>query len=548
MAFTSDVYAGTTDRANVDSAEAAAQGGASFSASVSADGRYVAFESQATNLVAGDTNNSWDVFVRDRQLGTTERVSVTSAETQVMDGGSFAPSISADGRYVAFWSDTATLVAGDTNVLVDVFVRDRTAGTTERVSLTTAEAQVLDGDSFNPAISADGRYVAFESYSETLVTGDSNGFVDIFVRDRTLGTTERVSVNSAEVQGTNGDSLNASISSDGRYVAFASDAVGLVTGDSNNNTDVFVRDRTAGTTERVSIDSAEGQADNGVSLSPAINGDGRYVAFESYSTDLVAGDGNGFGDIFVRDRTAGTTERVSLDSAESETSDNDNLSPAISGDGRFVAFFSNSVELVSGDTNGWFDIFVRDRTLGTTARASVNSVGAQAQNGGSVSPAFASNGLHVAFESTANNLVSPDGNTFNDVFVRSFDDDGDLVHENDDNCPNWANPAQNLPTWSVPAGDPDCDGWTTTREQYLGTDPTKHCNATSGANDEPDFWPPDFNDSGQTTLGDLVTFGPTFNKDLGDVGYNQRYDLNADERIRLIDIVMTGPYFNFFCS
>ncbi len=548
LALTSDVYAGTTERVSVSSAEVGALGGANFSASISADGRYVAFESLATNLVAGDTNNSWDVFVRDRQLGTTERVSVTSAEMQVMDGGSFAPSISNDGRFVAFWSDTGTLVAGDTNVMVDIFLRDRQLGTTERVSLTSAEAQVLDGDSFNPVISADGRFIAFESYSATLVAGDTNEWVDIFVRDRTLGTTERVSVNSSEAQGTNGDSIAAEMSADGRYIAFSSDAVGLVTGDSNNNTDVFVRDRTAGTTERASVDSAEGQADNGLSLSPGISSDGRYIVFYSDATDLVAGDTNGLGDIFVRDRTAGTTERVSLDSAESETSDNDNLSPAISGNGRFVAFFSNSTELVAGDSNGWFDVFVRDRTLGITVRASVNSAEAQALNGASVTPAFSDNGFVLAFESQATNLVTGDGNNLNDVFVRTFDDDGDLVHEHDDNCPDWANPAQNLPAWTVPANDPDCDGFTNAQELHVGTDPAKHCNSTGTGNDEPDAWPADINDSMFTTLADISSFNATYNKGPGQMGYSQRHDLNQSNFVSLADVSMLNTFYNKTCQ
>jgi hypothetical protein len=243
------VLAGSLARAQTTERVSVATGGAegnnesaSFQASISADGRYVALQSLATNLVSGDTNAQQDVFVRDRQSGTTERVSVATGGAEG-NSSSYAPSISADGRFVAFYSLASNFAAGDTNGYVDVFVRDRQSGTTERVSMATGGAQE-NNNSYNPAISADGRFVAFYSLASNLVAGDTNLASDVFVRDRQSGTTERASVatGGAEAEG-NGHSEEPSISSDGRFVAFASPASNLVAGDSNNNSDVFERDR-----------------------------------------------------------------------------------------------------------------------------------------------------------------------------------------------------------------------------------------------------------------------------------------------------------------
>ncbi|MEI7992200.1 MAG: hypothetical protein WCH93_07200 [Actinomycetota bacterium] len=255
----------------------------SYDSSVSADGRYVAFESDASNLVAGDTNGVSDVFVRDMSTGTVVRVSVDSAEAEG-DATSYDPSISADGRYVAFWSNATNLVASDTNGFSDVFVRDRTLDTTVRVSVDSAESQ---GDlrSSYPSISADGRYVAFWSTATNLVAVDTNGFSDVFVRDLTDGTTVLVSVNSLGVQGNFG-SYEPSISADGRYVAFWSPATNLVAVDTNGFSDVFVRDLTDGTTVLVSVNSLGVQGNFG-SFDPSISADGRYVAFDSAATNLT---------------------------------------------------------------------------------------------------------------------------------------------------------------------------------------------------------------------------------------------------------------------
>ncbi len=348
----------TTERVSVSTGGAQGNDSSYLSGlrSISADGRFVTFDSWASNLVAGDTYGNRDVFVRDRQSGTTERVSVATGGMQG-HADSWFPSISADGRFVAFESLASNLVAGDTNGWPDVFVRDRQSGTTERVSLAPGGAEG-DNDSSDPSISADGRFVAFWSWASNLVAGDTNGWADVFVCDRQSGTTERVSLATGGAEGNNGSAYPA-ISADGLFVAFQSSASNLVIGDTNARADVFVRDRQSGTTERVSVDSAGAQG-NLDSWYPSISADGHFVAFFSFSSNLVAGDTNAHEDVFVRDRQSGTTERVSVatDGTQGNTASE---SPSISADGRFVAFESFSSNLVPGDTNESDDVFVRDR-------------------------------------------------------------------------------------------------------------------------------------------------------------------------------------------
>jgi Tol biopolymer transport system component len=273
-----------------------AQGnGDSFDNSISADGRYIAFASRASNLVAGDTNGKQDIFVHDRLTGQTTRVSVASDGAQG-NGDSGQPVISADGRFVAFYSSASNLVPGDTNGVEDVFVHDRLTGQTTRVSVASDGAQG-NGPSWGPSISADGRFVAFESRASNLVPGDTNGTTDVFVHDRHTGQTMRVSVASDGREG-NSYSWLARISADGRFVVFTSDASNLVAGDTNGTWDVFVHDRLTGQTTMVSV-ASDGTPGNGRSIGVSISGDGRFVAFMSEASNLVAGDTNGTWDVFV---------------------------------------------------------------------------------------------------------------------------------------------------------------------------------------------------------------------------------------------------------
>ncbi|MCB9433502.1 MAG: PD40 domain-containing protein [Ardenticatenaceae bacterium] len=400
---------GNIERVSVDS-NGNEGNGSSFLPSISGDGRFVAFESRASNLVS-DGINRVHIFVHDRQTGTTSLVSVDSSGIQG-NTSSEHPSISNDGRFVAFKSGASNLVHGDTNGVADIFVHDRQVGTTSRVSVDSSGSQGND-DSYNPSISGDGRFVAFESDARNLVSDDTNGRSDIFVHDRQTGITSRVSVDSSGIQG-NQVSLYPSISGDGRFVAFASWASNLVSGDTNGTLGIFVHDRQIGTTSRVSVDSS-GNEGNGHSYNPSISGDGRFVAFRSYASNLVSGDTNGSYDVFVHDRQTGTTSRVSVDSSGNEGNGSSH-SPSISGDGRFVAFSSEASNLISSDTSGTFDIFVHDRQTGTTSRVSVNSSGNEG-NGGSGFPSISGDSHFIAFQSSASNLVSGDNNNTGDIFV-----------------------------------------------------------------------------------------------------------------------------------
>jgi Tol biopolymer transport system component len=400
-------------RSSVSSSEAQADGQNDYP-SVSADGRYVAFQSLATNLVSGDTNGFGDVFVRDHQTGDTERVSVDSSGTQA-DGESLNAAISSEGRYVAFVSAATNLVPGDTNDVFDVFVHDRDTGVTERVSVDSTGAQAdFHSFDFPPSISGDGRYVAYYSQAFNLVAGDTNNHADVFVHDRDTGVTERVSVDSTGAQANSSSFGEPSISGDGRNVAFISTATNLVPADTNGTYDVFVHDRDTDITERVSVDSTGTQADFGGDAA-AISGDGRYVAFQSFGSNLVAGDTNGANDVFVHDRDTGVTERVSLDSTGAQA-DFGSSQPSISGDGRYVAFASDATNLVPGDTNGIQDVFVHDRTNGWTQRASLGVFYQQADTF-SFLPSISGDGRYVAFES-ATNLVDNDTNGVADVYLK----------------------------------------------------------------------------------------------------------------------------------
>ena len=383
----------------------------SASPSLSADGRYVAFSSHATNFVPDDSNRRSDVFVHDRDTGTTTRVSVASDGTEG-DDDSRTPAISADGRYVAFTSSAANLVPDDTNGATDVFVHDRDTGTTTRVSV-ASDGTEGEATSQHPAISADGRYVAFTSWAANLVDDDTNELADVFVHDRDTGTTTRVSVAS---DGTEGDStsLYTAINADGRYVAFSSLASNLVPGDTNGTLDVFVHDRVTGDTTRVSFapDGSELAHD---AYYPSISGDGRYVGYGSLALNTIEGHPLGAWDVFVHDRTTGSTIEMSV-AANGRAGSSGVDSPAFSADGRYVAFSSLASNLVPGDTNDSFDVFIHDQVTGVTERVSLAHDGAQG-SGHSSFAAISADGRHVAFTSHAANLVPEDTSPLRDVFV-----------------------------------------------------------------------------------------------------------------------------------
>jgi Tol biopolymer transport system component len=375
-----------------------------YDPAINAGGRYVAFVSVAANLVPGDTNGRSDIFVFDRQAGTIERVSVSSSGVQANDH-SFEPSISADGRYVAFESRANNLAPDDTNYHhASVFVHDRQSGTTELVP-----GNAGSGDHAQPSISATGRYVV-------LVSEPQEDTPQIAVYDRETGRLdEPVSLSSAEVPGNNSSFL-PSISADGRYVAFQSYASNLVPHDTNGTYDFFVRDRQNGTTGRVSLNSAEAQA-NGASGFGVISASGRFVAFVSAASNLVPGDTNGADDVFVRDRQNGTTRRLSVSSGGTQANAESTIVRSITADGRYIVFVSSASNLVPNDTNGDRDVFLRDTKIGTTERVSLGPNGRQA-NGESFFGSISTDGRYVAFSTYASNLAVTDLNEADDVFIR----------------------------------------------------------------------------------------------------------------------------------
>ena len=432
-------------RVSVSADGSEGENGSSDNAVISAAGRFVAFESSATNFVPDDTNAVDDVFVRDLQTGSVERVSVSSTGAQGNDD-SRSPSISADGRFVAFQSDATNLVPDDSNGDFDIFLHDRLTGSTELISVASDGSQG-DRSSYNPAVSWDGRYVAFESFAGNLSPVDG-GYRDIFIRDRQTGLTELIS---RETDGSDaiGHSYDPTISADGRYVAFSSDANSLDSsngGDANNGErDIFVRDRETGKTESVSLATNGGLSD-GRSSSPAISADGRYIAFESRASNLVAGDTNANEDIFVRDRITGTTERVSVTSGGGQILEGSFFRPAISGSGRYVTFYSDSETLESSGA-GIAHIFMHDRQTRLTTRVTTTLLGGLG-NDDSWDSSVSNDGRYVAFESDASNLIENDTNTRRDVFVRDMegselmDSDGDGVADDSDNCPELSNAEQ----------------------------------------------------------------------------------------------------------
>jgi Tol biopolymer transport system component len=391
--------------------------------SLSGDGRFLAFESDATNLVDGDTNGARDVFLQDStSSGVFRRISVSSSGQQ-SNGASGNPAVSDDGRFVAFESSASNLVAGDTNGVSDVFLYDVVTQETRRVSVTDSGAQIgcCGKAGYRPAISRAGRYVAFVSDANAVVSGRSGG-QHVYVWDRATGRT--VTQATVGLSGTGGGGSTPSISLDGRFVAFQSGASDLVTGDTNSRSDVFVRDRTANTTRRVSV-SSNGAQGNGASGNPSISDDGRYVAFDSQASNLVTADflgasdtdTNGASDVFRHDRTSGATIRISKNLASAPEPNGGSYSPAMSASGQYIAFESDATNNTgyTTDGNGARDIFrwqgqrYEPACCPGTLRGPIDPISflhtAQAGNAPSASPAISNSGQYVAFATDATNLA-----------------------------------------------------------------------------------------------------------------------------------------------
>lgn len=378
---------------------------------VSSDGRFVVFVSDASNLVPGDTNGVRDVFVKDLWTGALSRVNTTPAGGQANSYADW-PSLSGDGRYVAFYSPASNLVPGDSNNNHDVFVKDLWTGAVVRASTGSAGGQA-NADSVQPSLSGNGRYVAFYSLATNLVPGDTNNEPDLFVKDLWTGALVRANTTAAGGQA-DAYSDTPSLSADGRYMAFYSSATNLIPGDTNNRSDVFVKDLWTGAVVRASTDSAGGQSNHNSGQWPSLSGDGRYVAFTSFASNLVPGDTNNTQDVFVKDLWTGVLTRVSTGAAD-EQANNSSVFPSLSGDGRSVAFASSASNLVPGDTNNNIDVFVKDLWTGAITR--VSSAASGQPNGFAYPPDLSGDGRYVTFASDTSDLVPGDTNGVRDVYV-----------------------------------------------------------------------------------------------------------------------------------
>lgn len=432
-------FVAPTSALEVDLVSRALNGNAGNSSSrgvsLNRDGSMVAFYSDATNLVLDDRNGFRDVFVWDAMDGFIERVSVNSdgvPGNRASHAAGSAPDISADGNVIAFYSDATNLVEDDDNGTTDVFVRIRDLGVGSITGATflvsaTPEGDPGNGPSLFPSISADGRFVAFQSLATNLIDDDTNGAADVFIRDLDTNTTERP----CDLVEPNDFSYSPAISADGNVVAFASAATNLVPGDTNGAIDIFVCTRNRddgtfanGTLERVSL-SSEGIQGNADSIVPAISGSGCFVAYKSEADNLVAGDRNHAVDVFVRVRGADVTEVASArhpaagSLSDGVTANDGSFPPSLSWNGRYVAFGSFATNLLVGDENHFASVYVRDRQTGEIRLVDINEDGKQADAGTpDTPPSVSGDARWIGFVSAASNLTPPgvDLNFTNDVF------------------------------------------------------------------------------------------------------------------------------------
>lgn len=369
---------------------------------------------------------------------------------------SLNPSISADGRFVAFQSAATNLIPGGSKAVWNIYVRDRRSATTELASVSAAGA-AGNGPSTQPSISAEGRFVAFSSYASNLVDGDRNGQWDVFVRDRTARATELISVSSTGEQANHRSETPSpeSISADGRYVVFQSDSTNLVPGQTEVRWRIYLRDRLKHTTELISVSSGKEPANRNCRF-PSLSADGRFISFQSNATNLTAAKAAynwEFYNVFVHDRETGQTELVSVSPAGAP-GDHDSTSASLSADGRYVAFLSTAVNLIKGEegrapdllratlggenpatrsvpTVRKPDVFVRDRQTGVTRTVSVSNAGERA-NHRTFTPFISADGRFVVFESTAGNLAPVSGGNTrphiaSDIYVRAVDENSTQI-------------------------------------------------------------------------------------------------------------------------
>ncbi|WP_148615361.1 TolB family protein [Nocardioides rubriscoriae] len=378
---------------------------------LSSDGDWVAWTSPSEPIANVDTNGTTDVYLTDRRTGATTLVS-RSLTAAAGDQASGRGDVSEGGRYVVFQSTATDLVPGPAGSATQVYRFDRSTGAVVRVSATPAGAPG-NGSSVDVAISDDGRWVVFTS-AATDLGGDSDADDDVYLWDASTRRSRLVSVTPGGLDG-NGPSMLPAVSRDGRFVSFSSDASDLVSGDTNAQTDVFVRDVTGRKTVLVSHAPGGGPAD-GPSYTSSVSDDGTRVAFDSRATDLTRGGAPTRYDVFLWTRGARAVRLLTPRIGSGD--DLDAYEPSLSGDGRWVAFPSDSTRLVRGDTNGVTDVFVASTANGFLARVSVSATGREVhQGGGSNAAGVSRDGRRVVFASSSVDVVPGDtaGNT--DVFV-----------------------------------------------------------------------------------------------------------------------------------
>jgi Tol biopolymer transport system component len=382
---------------------------------ISDNGRYVAYNTEDRYLLGPDKMACCQVIRYDRRTKVKEVVSVNRKGSPVRGGGN-EPVMTADGNLVAFWSSSPRLVRDDPRDFRDVFVRDMTKGKTTLISR-TPDGKPANGDSFMPSISADGTRIAYASAATNLASGDTNQVIDVFLYDAKTGKTTLIS-RGLNGKSALGESLQPEISADGSHVVYSSSADNIVDGDHNGLDDVFSYDIAAKTTQIMSV-AEDGTAANGGSFNPSVSGDGLFVTFWSFASNLAPNDKNEQGDVFVRTTDSPKITLVSH-TPDGFSGDGESDDPTISTDGRTIAFQSAATDLDPADTNGFTDVYRYDLGTGQVVIVSTARDGSPA-NDSSFIPSLSSNGALIAFESVASNLVRGDTNTMVDVFVyRAF--------------------------------------------------------------------------------------------------------------------------------
>ncbi len=378
---------------------------------VTPDGRWVVFHSDASNLTNSDSPGQTDVFLRDLTSGGTERISVGGGGGEP-NGPSLNGSVSNNGRYVAFQSEAQNLAVGDTNQSSDIFLRDRQLGITTIVSVSTGGA-IGNAASFNPVISGDGLFIVYASAASNLILNDPNQKIDVFVRNLATGQTRMVSTVSG---GANGDSDQPTISGDGRFIAFRSAATNLVAGDLLGFNDIFVRDMTGTSFELVSVTTLGAQAD-GPSDQPTISADGSRIVFASTAPNLAVPGAPSL-NIYLRDRSAGST--TLLNSGPSGVSNLAATRPRLSKNGQYVSFLSQANNLTPGHSGNTTDAFALELSTGVIQRASTPLTPEPSEPSANIleNGGISDSGRYVAFSTPANNLVAGDSGSLEDVFAR----------------------------------------------------------------------------------------------------------------------------------